>query len=98
MTTTAKLITDAREAWPTIDVDEAVFLAAIAEHAASPDALAELRAADLWLACAARAGHVQAVRIVDGYLKTIAPAPSPIFRKQHIWNSGSRTSARRSWL
>jgi RNA polymerase sigma-70 factor (ECF subfamily) len=74
MTSHAKLIADARTAWPSITVEEAVFLAAVEEHVSSPEALAQVRAPDLWLACAARAGHAQAVRIVDGYLDRIAPA------------------------
>jgi RNA polymerase sigma-70 factor (ECF subfamily) len=74
MTTHAQLIADARAAWPDIVVDEAAFVAALTEHAPTPEALAQLRAADMWLACAARAGHARAVRIVDGYLTRIAPS------------------------
>jgi RNA polymerase sigma-70 factor (ECF subfamily) len=57
----------AREAWPTIDVPLAVFVAYIAEHispraSGSPD---EINAADLYLVCACLRGEERAIALLE---------------------------------
>jgi RNA polymerase sigma-70 factor (ECF subfamily) len=64
-------IAAARAAWPTVAVDEAAFVAHVAQRLPRPDALDAIHAADLWLTAGCAAGDPAAIAAFDERL--IAP-------------------------
>lgn len=66
--TLAALVGAARAAWPQVDLDEARFIEHLRRRA--PDTLEELRAADLYLACACLAGDTVALATLDAKIIT----------------------------
>jgi RNA polymerase sigma-70 factor (ECF subfamily) len=81
----AGLVREAREAWPQVDMDAAAFLAHVAERLPSAgdagEALASLRAAELFLAFACTRGDARALEALDAQvlsqLGTWLPRESP---------------------
>ena len=71
----AAFVATARAAWPELEVAATRLFAAVAAALGAPTlaALEDLRAADLWLACAALGGDPRAIRVIDQHLARIAP-------------------------
>ena len=82
----AAVLTEAREkgadAWPMVTMSPEVFAAYLGERARAdmdaPDAVREIHAADLYLACACGRGDELAIRAFDAVL--LARVPSPLGR------------------
>ncbi len=83
--TLARIVSAAREAWPAIDVAADDFVAHLARHVAKEEepfeALEEVRAGDLWLACACAGGDDAAISaFTKTYLDPIFPLPRDLAR------------------
>jgi RNA polymerase sigma-70 factor (ECF subfamily) len=85
----AALIGAARQAFPTIDLDAAVFLAHLAEHLPSDldaaQAVDEIHGNDLYLACACARGIPEAIAVFEReHLSAVANAVARIDRSPHF--------------
>ena len=72
--TLAKLIASARQAWPSLEVDQAAFVDHLAQHLTADATLASLHAADLWLAFACVLGEPAALTAFEQTVLARVPA------------------------
>ena len=72
--TLARLITTAREAWPTLELDETAYLEHLAQHLTADTPLATVHAADLWLAFACVLGDPAALAAFEQTVLARVPA------------------------
>ncbi len=72
--TLAKLIASARQAWPSLEVDQAAFVDHLAQHLTADATLASLHAADLWLAFACVLGDPAALAAFEQTVLARVPA------------------------
>lgn len=85
----SEVLTAAREAWPGLGLSDAAYLRHLAERlpstAAPGDALREVHAADLYLACACAHGVPAAHAALEAhFLSKVAPAVARVERSQEV--------------
>ncbi|MFC1609670.1 sigma-70 family RNA polymerase sigma factor [Myxococcota bacterium] len=71
--TLGEMLDAARNAWPDVDLDPALYLAHVASHLDPDCRVEDIHAADLYLAAACLAGDQHAISEFDRVLGTVAP-------------------------